>query len=302
LWSGLLVQDYASGIGSAPADNQWQLEAKTWFATALSNFQLTITDWASKPWLDPSEKELGRYINTTDFDTQYRMQDLLPEFEDLCRNTVVRTTASVQNFNVLITLLVLAFVLLITGVNLSLPSIVTHIRARRLRGGFLDSKAGERETARDADNKYQLLRMALESSRIGGWERGSFGIPVTRQGADIIAPVRDPVRKLVRYPTFPMSGFKEEDGSDTDTFYMKEGVIASPSMTASPDGLRSPPWQEDKVGPLRSAISAVSKPEAGREVSRGSRNTSGSSTPIVRRLNRAETWTSTTRTLREDET
>ncbi|PKS05536.1 hypothetical protein jhhlp_008053 [Lomentospora prolificans] len=345
--SGLLMQEQSAILSADPAENQWQLEVQYWFATCLSHFQNMILDWSSKPWLDPSGNDtISQHINMTRLDTAYREVNILPEFKEQCRNTIIRTSASVQNFNVTATLLVLCLIFAIIGAKLVLSTVVEFLRKRKRAGGLVDPKAVDKAIARDADDKYQLLRMALEGTRIGGWEMGPFGMPVTKEGAEILPPQRDPVRKLARYPTFPMYSVVSKDGG-VEVFHGKSQVdsrtstLVCSNMTASPTASVSPPPMSslrDRLGQHGTGLQVVSETEledGRRSVSNtpsqetlrdGSGNStasqealanrtpsfSGTSTlnweptrvrgfPGVRRPVRAETWTSTARTLRNEE-
>lgn len=222
-------------------------------------------DWSSKPWLDPQANDsLSAHVNMTRLDAAYSAVNLVSEFNEACRNTVIRTSASVQNFRVTVTLVVLCITFSILATKLLLSTIVEHVRDRKRAGGLFNPSTAVKEIARDADDKYHLLRMALEGTRIGGWESGAFGVPITRQSGDILAPRRDPVRKLARYPTFPLYSVAK-DGA-VEIFYTKSeadsraSTFVCNSVTESPTGLRSP---------ARANTGAFSRDKFGRAGTRG---------------------------------
>jgi len=173
-----------------------------WFAAGLVNLQAQIGDWTTKTWFDPTEEAVGRYLKTDNLDLQYRDAGLKPEMSRLCASNFVRTSAAVQNFNVVATALVCAITGLLIGLNLTLPTIVKLVRDSRKGGG---EKSEKRSLARDADDKNQLLRMALQGSGVHGWVPGKFDVPVTREPVDVARPERETIFGLARYPTFQTS-------------------------------------------------------------------------------------------------
>ncbi len=116
----------------------------------------------------------------------YDNRNLSREFNQLCLSQRIRTGSTVQNFSVLAMVLVIVLSMVIIVLSATLPSCVLSLRSRRRRRNRLSPEAEMRYLARLADEKYELLRMALENGGVERWETGKWGIPVTDDAAKIV--------------------------------------------------------------------------------------------------------------------
>jgi len=204
----------------------------------MAGFQTMLLDWISKPWHDPNNNEIS-WLNMTSAVAPYqRKAGYYEGFEQMCDNQMVLTSAAVQNFSVLATALVVFFCGTVIAAQLVLPWVVSFLRRRRKN---LGRKAAMRELARDADEKYQLLRMAMEGGRVGHWESGAFGVPVTESPTEVDPPIRD--GGFTRYAPSYASRYPEEKpreiGEVDATLRRKLELSDSPSATSLEDEMRA---------------------------------------------------------------
>lgn len=197
-------------------DNQWTLEVSLWFAATLTAMQNAALEWARKPWPDP-HPPASAYISEPALQSRYRDLGLMGEFEALCKSQLVRSEEPVQNFGVLATALVIIVALAIVVVGMTLPCCVEAHRGGRRKRGALSPVAARKDLARRADDRFQLLRMALEDAGIRGWEEGLWGVPVLGREVKVerlrvAEPVMDDV--LVRYPSDGVRSSRSFSSSD----------------------------------------------------------------------------------------
>lgn len=201
---GLLASEMGpEAEGHDLPDNQWQIEVSLWFATTLTAMQNAALEWAHKPWATESPPREA-YINTTTLRLQYQTLGLVDEFNELCGNQLVRSEEPVQNFGVLATLLAIIVSLAVVILGMTLPCCVEAHREKARGNGELSAVAARKDVARRADDRFQLLRMALEDAGIRGWEEGLWGVPVIGAEAAKTGRLRvaEPVvdNEMVRYP------------------------------------------------------------------------------------------------------
>jgi len=119
-----------------------------------------------------------------------------------CSNQKIATTGTYQNFQffgVMIVISVCAFLIL---VSLALDFTVAQVRKR-----WVTPVGTARQLARDHDNRYWLLRVALQGSGVQHWRRSGSKrdnpLPIVDQGYDLYSPGLGP---------------------DQDDFYRVDGV------------------------------------------------------------------------------
>lgn len=157
LWANDLV---AEGRSPGLPDTQWQNEVLGWFLSSLTMIQADSLEYATK--------------GSGFFDGGGRHYILKYPNDEQCRNQLISPTGEVQNFSVLITSIILSICLIVIVLSLVLERLA---ECRKLRGRFPMSCI-----ARQADDKFHLLRMALRNSSgdTSAWELGSSDVPVTR--------------------------------------------------------------------------------------------------------------------------
>lgn len=124
-------------------------------------------------------------------DAAYRQTGLTGKFNNMCKNQLVRSSHTMQNFTVLGTTLVIALSMAVIVTALTLPLCVDLSRARRMRKGRSSANEEAVRLACFVDEKYRLLAVALGSSDVGVWGRGKGGIPVTKADANLLGAVKE---------------------------------------------------------------------------------------------------------------
>ena len=176
---GLQVQEATAGsTGHDFPPNQWIHEVERWFATTLASMQDAMLDWVSKPWPEAGHPP-DPNMNISALAGPYTAAGVKAEFDTLCGSQLVRAGAGMQNFSVLATTVVIVLSVAVIVVGATLPGCVRLVRQRRARRARLSATAELKQLARATDEKYQLLRLALEGAGIEEWEIGKTGIPVT---------------------------------------------------------------------------------------------------------------------------
>lgn len=219
-----------SGIPS----NQWQLEVNLFFETSLVGLQNTLLNWIVKPWMtgydDVPVSSTGMVgpsnaaINATALTSRYVAAGLKEQEQSLCHNQLIRTAAAVQNFSVLATFLVVALTVLIIAAGTFLPAIMSFIRQRRGPKNQGPQKGFTHELMREADQQFQILRMALETAGIYDWKVGPGGIPITAKPFKVTNPVQ--IDGLPRHSTFRLDS--EESGD------VEQGIVTVRSTSKDP--------------------------------------------------------------------
>jgi hypothetical protein len=219
-------QNGVRGGGSVPP-NQWIKEMEVWYASGLAAMQNSILDWVVKPWPQGHPETMYSTVSLDNLGSNYTTRKLSSQKDNMCQNQLIRSTAAVQNFSLLGLSFVVATSLAIILTDLLLSPCVDFIRRRRRVGNSnmdLSPAAEAGRVARIADDKYNLLAMALQNAGLGDWEKGSSGIPVTRGQVSVCAPVE--MKGLAAYPCMTCSlcklqsttsELKEEKQSDSSS-------------------------------------------------------------------------------------
>ncbi|KAK5994258.1 hypothetical protein PT974_04730 [Cladobotryum mycophilum] len=175
---GLYAEEFLS-LGSIDGlpNNQWQSEVLGWFQTTLAIIQQSTVSYSFKtlePDIDPS----GYYI-------------LEDAHSKGCRDQLARPAGVVQNFSVLGLAIILGVCCLAIVASLVIEPLATYIQRRQHFSG---------QIARQADDKFHLLRMALPQSdnEEYQWELGSGDIPIMNKDCEYNRPIL--VDKLAYYP------------------------------------------------------------------------------------------------------
>jgi hypothetical protein len=141
-------------------DNQWMLEAESWFATSLAGLQQWGVKYVSGPGPDEVLSELS--VNWTN--------DGSPETKALCGSQKIFANGY-QNFSVLGLCCILIVGWIVILVSLCLESIAASIQKKVNRGQ-------ERKIRWIADSDFRVQRMIYENSGYGGWEGHMDTVPV----------------------------------------------------------------------------------------------------------------------------
>jgi len=120
-----------------------------------------------------------------------------------CSNQKIATTGTYQNFQLFGVMVVVAACLFLILTNVLLESTVALIRER---WGTREARA--RQLTRDYDNRYWLMRTALQGNGVRNWRRG---------GADNDLPIPIIDQKYEVYPP--------REGTEGDEFYKAVDAI-----------------------------------------------------------------------------
>ncbi|KAJ9427824.1 hypothetical protein FOXG_18867 [Fusarium oxysporum f. sp. lycopersici 4287] len=155
LWANNMVTGHVSyGL----PDDQWKTEVIGWFQTNLAMLQAYVVDFAS------NTADLGSFGYVKPPRDRYQKEQ--------CTSQLVQAVGEAQNFSVCGILIIVCISAALVLLDCSLERIVDFVDDFYGR----DSMA---RSARQADNKLHLLRMALGGNE---WVLGRWGIPV-RDGA-----------------------------------------------------------------------------------------------------------------------
>ena len=242
-----------------------------WFATHLSRLQTSMQTWARKPWAE-SGKPTSDYAwaNLTYLNFSYNSLERIGSFNTACHNQMVRASASVQNYSVLATSIVIFFSLAIIITAACVPPCVSSYRQRRIRKGKpLSEKATAKRLARFADEKFHLLSMSLRESGIDDWELGKAQIPVTFEASRVPHPVEE--QGIVRYPMRQTSIPDVESETLKLPEPFRAGVERVDSTLIGEDSIRSISTSEEVVAesPVSEAPELGSFPSTGPEQMEG---------------------------------
>ncbi|KAH7112716.1 hypothetical protein EDB81DRAFT_670601 [Dactylonectria macrodidyma] len=165
--SGLLARDLAfSSIVSTslPAD-QWKKEVTLWFETRLASLQAHFLRFQGRIDLSSPDR-YGNYLIYEAID-EMPSGPLRDAAEHACQNQKFTTTGQYQNFRFfeLMLIITISFCLIVSSTLLE-PALALARRHWSTRTGR------SRQLARDEDNKFWLLRLALENAGVGPWRRG----------------------------------------------------------------------------------------------------------------------------------
>ncbi|KAI9832552.1 MAG: hypothetical protein M1819_004342 [Sarea resinae] len=155
---------YESTQGPLP-DNQWTVEASSWFAVGLAKLQRATVDYAT----GPATTQTGSYVQAP----------LDPVSTAQCRAQKVRQSTSHVSFSVLGVAIILVVGSLIILVSLALEPLVGAVeRHLRLPRG----RKPHRFLSWVLDDKLQLQRLAYEEAGMGVWHGATDAVPVTAHG------------------------------------------------------------------------------------------------------------------------
>ena len=163
--SALLAADlvYGEASGAIP-DNQWHLETKRWFETALVKMQSYILRFASQP------------------PTQSHQEFVPAEHPDIlhqCEIQRIQASAQVQNFSFLGIALLVGVALILTVVQLSVEGMSKKIsRNSPKRLSLLEAWA--------ADEALELWRAAVDPESKEDWNRSRLGVPYIKFGPSFV--------------------------------------------------------------------------------------------------------------------
>ncbi|WKT51599.1 hypothetical protein QSH57_016569 [Fusarium oxysporum f. sp. vasinfectum] len=181
--NSILVNVISTGL----PDDQWRTEALGWFQTSLAKLQAYMIEYAFK-----DARSLGPYaivtsprnLNATNSEEAAENSAAL----DQCKNQLVQVAAEVQNFSFLGVMIIAGVTVFLVLLDWTLESIVDmvnrHFRQKNLEG----------TAARQADNSWHLLRMAIgkpsgkdsgnEDGHAEAWMMGRWGVPVLSLGSE----------------------------------------------------------------------------------------------------------------------
>jgi hypothetical protein len=180
--NALWANDYVfAGTSSLDGNSLWRREPQSWFQMFLAKVQASTIEFASKAGVPSgSGGDLWDPFNTTAV-TNAAELDWAKALQEQCSNQLISTLGQVQNFNFVGVLVIVCLSILIMLMDWSLETIVNAIKSRK--------RASTGKVARQLDNKFHLLRMALPNAPgdSNGWEEGFMDIPVRPEnstGAD----------------------------------------------------------------------------------------------------------------------
>lgn len=219
-----------------------------WFATHLSRLQMSFQTWARKPWTEPGKPTSDyawanlKYLN----ESYSKRPERMVSFNEACHNQMVRASASVQNYSVLATSIVIVFSLAIIITAACVPPCVSSHRQRRIRKGkSLSQNATAKRLARFADEKFHLLYMSLQGSGVDDWELGKAQIPVTVEASRAPQPVEE--QGIVHYPVRHSSLLEIENEHLKLPEPFRIGIEREDSTLMGDDSIRSIPTSEELV-------------------------------------------------------
>ena len=142
-------------------DDQWITELNYWFDTGLAILQDQTVQFAAGPPNLPEGSFVNK-VNSTDG----------PNFMSMCRNQKVRGQSMYQSFSVLGLACIVVITVLLTLLNLLLPSVMSVVRKVFPKGRWKDEQWRAYE-------KLQMQRMVFESRNLGTWSAEDGAVPVT---------------------------------------------------------------------------------------------------------------------------
>lgn len=169
LWANNLL---ALNVSPGLPDNQWQTEVLGWFQTSLAKLQAYVVEFASNTAdLGP----FGSVLSPHDRSANLSLDEAAyyQALQDQCANQLVQTVGETQNFSFLGVVIIVCVSTSLVLLDCSLERIVDYI-------GRCSGWESITRTARQADNRLHLLRMALIGPTEDGnnWERGGWDVPV----------------------------------------------------------------------------------------------------------------------------
>ncbi|CAH0057583.1 unnamed protein product [Clonostachys solani] len=151
-------------------DNQWHIEATTWFQTKLAKFQASVAEYVSKP-----DDAVGLPVlkpNDPNTKNEYEVSDeILKKLQDQCNSQLIMGTADIESFSLAGTLVIVIITVFLAIVSIYITEIMDFF------GRFVPGSKGH--LARVSDEKLHVLKHAL-SVQDGPqkWDIRA-GVPVT---------------------------------------------------------------------------------------------------------------------------
>lgn len=159
----LKAQDklYITVSSGLPSD-QWKIELKGWFDTALAHTQSKMINFASKDM----EEVLPGKLTLMNRDAEVR---------PMCDNQMIRAVGQYQSFSMMGIEIIIALGVFIVLLSFVLEYIV----------GFVQTRWGShayKQRLWTTDGILQQQRLAFENKNISDWEGMDDAVPVTKQG------------------------------------------------------------------------------------------------------------------------
>ncbi|EPE34165.1 hypothetical protein GLAREA_07178 [Glarea lozoyensis ATCC 20868] len=149
-------------ISSGLPSNQWQIELRGWFDTALARMQASAIDFVSKTEEATSVGKLG--FGTSQESTQ-----------PMCKNQLVTAIGNYQSFSMMGIEIILAVGLFIVLISFVLERVVGCIHKRWGSHRY-------KQVRWKADGILQQQRLAFENNKVNGWEKTDDTVPITALG------------------------------------------------------------------------------------------------------------------------
>ena len=168
LCKGLLASEKtASAISLELPDDQWVRELRLWFETALVNVPMGLPGFLGyvNQSMSPIDQVSWIFHPIENMSTGSERDAI----ERYCHSHKMKYTAH-QNFNFLALILTIVSSLFIIAISIFLEPLLAFMRRRRWTGKTSDS-GRVRQVARDLDDKYWLLGIALGTVAEGNWAR-----------------------------------------------------------------------------------------------------------------------------------
>jgi hypothetical protein len=181
--TALLARDRLAGIvGLGLPNNQWELEVQGWFETSLANIQSYVVEYAA------NVVDLGPY-GYIQLASEHD-GPVAQAAQDLCGSQRIRNTGKYQSFSFAGVMIIFGVGTGITLLSWIVEPLVAYLRYRnRPQLGW--PQHDYREISRVADQKLQLLRMALTGAGYSeDWEKVMGTFPVAKARKEFRMPAR----------------------------------------------------------------------------------------------------------------
>lgn len=142
-------------------NNQWMIEASSWFAIAVAKLQEIPIRWATGPPNVPA----GSTLDRASFPAEIQM----------CKSQIILSPGGTMSFSVLGIAVILIVGIFLMLLSLWLDSITGYVRWKLQSNDYKRIQWG-------LDGMFQLHRLAYEAAGQGTWTGGADAIPVTQRG------------------------------------------------------------------------------------------------------------------------
>lgn len=173
-------------------NNQWMIEASSWFAITVAKVQEIPIRWATGPPYVPVGTMLDRAS--------------LPGDIQLCKSQMINSPGGTMSFSVLGIGVILIVGTLLMLLSLWLDSITGYVRWKLQYDDYKRLQWG-------LDGMFQLHRLAYEAAGQGLWSGGANTIPVTQRGDLMGMPE---FHANTRHPTLQMRQQQEYPAQSSD--------------------------------------------------------------------------------------